>query len=75
MGTLEEQKAFKDVLCSMNDVFALTEHELGETNLVEHQIDLEQDTLPVRTTPRRLPYALRTELEKELTKLDALSRP
>ena len=66
VGTLEEQKAFKDVLCSMNDVFALTEHELGETNLVEHRIDLEQGTLPVRTTPRRLPYALRTEYRIDL---------
>ena len=28
----------------MNEVFALTEHELGETSLVEHQIDLNKDS-------------------------------
>ena len=59
----------KKLLCSMNEVFALTEHELGEISLVEHQIDLKKDTLPFRTTPQRLPYALRTELEVELSKL------
>ena len=54
-GTPEDHKALKKLLCSMNTVFALTEHELGETGLVEHKIKLEEGKQAVRTTPRRLP--------------------
>jgi len=53
----------------MNRVFALSDHDLGETDLMEHQIDLEPGSKPFRTSPRRLPYALRAELETELMQL------
>ena len=46
-------------------MFALSDEELGETNLVEHEIKLTDNTT-IMTLPRRLPYALRTELEEEL---------
>ena len=49
-------------------MFALTDEELGETSLVTHHIDT-GDAKPVRTLPRRLPYAVRRELEEELDKL------
>ena len=68
-GTSEEQKCLKKFLCSINEVFALSDHELGETDLVEHQINLEPGSRPFRTSPRRLPYALRTELDAELMQL------
>ena len=52
-------------------VFALDDQELGETDLVTHSIDT-GNAKPVQTLPRRLPYALRKELELELsTLLDA----
>ena len=69
VGTLQEQEALRGLLCSMNDAFALTEHELGETSLVEHRIDLEKGKPPFHVPSRQLPYALRTELEGELLKL------
>lgn len=47
-------------------VFALSNEELGETSLVEHEIRL-TDFTPITTHPRRLPYALKKELEGELT--------
>jgi len=68
-GTPEEQRCLKRLLCSMNEVFALSDHELGETDLIEHHIDLESGSKPFRTSPRRLPYALRAELETELMQL------
>ena len=52
----------------LSDVFALSDEELGETDLVSHIIDT-GDAKPVKTLPRRLPYALRAELEEEMRKL------
>ena len=51
-----------------NNVFALTKKKLGQTDLVEHPIEL-NDSTPVRAAPWRLPNALRSELEGELQKL------
>jgi len=53
------------VILANHHSFALSDHELGETNLVEHEIKMSDHT-PVATQPRRLLYALRTELEGEL---------
>ena len=47
--------------------FAMEDSELGETHMVEHSID----TWPTKTFTRRLPYALRKQLEEERTKLRA----
>ena len=47
---------------------ALTDEELGETNLVTHSINT-GDAKPVKTLPRRLPYVLQRELEEEMNKL------
>jgi len=49
------------MLVSHSDVFALSDEELGETELVTHDIDT-GDARPVRAMPRRLPYAVRKEL-------------
>lgn len=64
----EEREALQNLLCSKHHVFALTDHELGEVDLVEHKIEM-TDHRPFRTPPQRLPYALRTELELEIDKL------
>lgn len=58
-GTPEEQKCLKKFLCLMNKVFALSDYEVGETDLVDHQINLETESRPFHTSPQRLPYALR----------------
>ena len=67
-STNEDKQALLQLLYSHHQVFALSDSELGETDLVEHNIET-VDNQPVRVAPRRLPYALRTELEAELTKL------
>ena len=51
-----------------NGVFALDDQELGETDLVTHSIDT-GNAKSVQTLPRRLLYALRKELESELSTL------
>ena len=64
----EDKQALLQMLYSKHQVFALSDTELGETDLVEHSIET-ADNQPVKVSPRTLPYALRTELEAELTKL------
>ena len=59
------------VLLQLNEAFALGEEELGETNVVEHSIET-KDAPPVSTSSRRIPYALREELEKELENLQRI---
>ena len=63
-----ERKALVQLINGKQGVFALSDEELGQTDLVEHSIQM-SDLTPVRTPPRRLPYALRSELENELQKL------
>ena len=40
------------------EVFALTENGLGETELTKHSVQLNDSTL-ITTPPRRVPYALK----------------
>jgi len=62
-----EQRQLLDSLVEHEQVFALCDEELGETNVIEHSRDTAGAT-PVREAPRRLPYALRKQLEEELDK-------
>ena len=63
-----ERKQLEELLLGMSDVFALQDGELGETDMVTHTIDT-GSAKPVQTSPRRLPYMLRHELEQELRNL------
>ena len=56
------------MLWSQGDAFALSDEELGETDLVTHDINT-GSARPVRAMLRRLPYAVRKELEVELKQL------
>jgi len=60
-----EQRQLLDSLVEHEQVFALCDEELGETDVVKHSIDT-VDATPVRKASRRLPYALRKQLEEEL---------
>ena len=66
--TKEERESLRQLLCDNQQVFALTDYELGEVDLVEHKLTMKEHQ-PIRAPPRRLPYALREELESELGKL------
>ena len=68
--TVEDQDTLRQLLLDRHQVFALTDEELGETDLVEHHNIIEMtDHKPIRVFPRRLPYALQAELETELDQL------
>ena len=49
-------------------IFSLSDEELEETDLVSHIIDT-GDAKLIKTLPCRLPYALRAELEEEVSRL------
>jgi len=57
-----------ELLLKYHDVFALSDDELGETDVITHAIDT-GDAVPIKSTPRRLPYSLHKELEKEMDSL------
>ena len=63
-----QKKELVDLLLRQGEAFALTDEDLGETDIVEHSIDT-KGAPPVSTCLRRIPYALREELEKELEEL------
>ena len=63
-----ERNSLLQLLLEKHQVFALSDEELGETDLVEHQIEMSEHK-PFKVFPRRLPYALREELEVELDQL------
>ena len=63
-----ERTQLTELLLKFQDVFALSDKELGETNVVSHSIDT-GNAPPVKSTPRRLPYSLRKELEEEMDSL------
>ena len=56
-----EKQQLEELLLELEDAFTLDASELGETDLITHNIDT--GARPVQTTPRRLPYALCKELE------------
>ena len=63
-----ERQQLLECLLGKSEVFALSDEELGETDVVEHSVDI-STAKPVKEPPRRLPYALRKQLEEELDKL------
>ena len=66
--TKRQVSQIQELLCKYHEVFALTDSELGDTDIVTHSIDT-GNAPPVRASPRRLPYVLRKELEKEMEAL------
>ena len=69
----DERNSLLQLLLEKHQVFALSDEELGETDLVEHQIEMSEH-IPFKVFPRRLPYTLREELEAELDQLFHVGR-
>ena len=63
--TSQNKDNFSQIVRKYNDVFALNDAELGETDVVTHAID----TGIVKATTRQLSYALHKELEEEMDSL------
>ena len=59
------------LVLEFQDVFALTDAELGVTDRVCHQLDTGEST-PVKQYARRIPFSLRTPVEEAVS--DMLQR-
>ena len=55
----------RTLLREFRDVFAMNDNELGQTHLVQHEIDT-GDTLPIKLAPHRLAPGMITVVEKEI---------
>ena len=63
-----EKEAFCDFLAKNHMAFCLDEGERGETDLVQLHIDT-GDAPPKKQPPRRMPFAVRREVEKQVKKM------
>ena len=63
-----EKKRLLEFLTDQHEAFSLEEGERGETSLVEMEIDT-GDTTPRRQPPRRMPYSVRQEIARQLSKM------
>ena len=61
----EHKETLMQLLIAYNTVFSLDEGERGETDLVEFHIHT-GDTVPLRQRPRRMPFAVRKEVARQL---------
>ena len=64
----EQRQELIDFLGEHHAAFALEDHERGETDLVEFTIET-GDADPQRCAPRRMPFAVREEVARQLRKM------
>ena len=55
--SMEQKATLVQLLKQKQEAFALSNNEVGQTDIVEHSTEMD-DSTPIRTSPRRLPYAL-----------------
>ena len=65
-----QQQAFVSFLQHHHSVFALEEHERGETDLAEMSINT-GDAEPRKCAPQRMPFAVREEVARQLKTMQA----
>lgn len=64
----EDREKLEDFLLQWKDVFSLSEFDLGHTDLVQHRIELVEDT-PVKQRYRRIPPMLYGEVRQHLDEM------
>jgi hypothetical protein len=69
VGLTEEQKSkLFELLVCYKDICVGPDEKFGRTKLVKHSIDT-GDSKPIKIPPRRLPYAQREMVEREIQKM------
>ena len=69
---LEENAQMGELLSDHHDVFALEDKERGETDLVQLEIETGSSP-PARQHPRRMPFAAREEVARQLEKMQEMA--
>ena len=65
-----QREVLESTLTNLHEAFCLHEGERGETELVQFHIDT-GDAEPKRQPPRRVPFAVRGEINEQLSKMQA----
>ena len=68
--TWQQRDQLFSLLCKFHEAFALSDGERGETGMVELEIDT-SGARPTSQAPRRVPFALRQEIARQLTKMQS----
>ncbi|MCG7874778.1 MAG: retropepsin-like aspartic protease, partial [Candidatus Thiodiazotropha endolucinida] len=66
--TAAEKQKLSEVLMQFQDIFATPDGTLGQTNLVEHDIET-RDNRPIKIPPRSIPIFKRDQVDEELQKM------
>ncbi len=64
----EQRSELKDLIFEYADIFAVGDHDLGMTNLVEHHVDT-ADAKPIYQRPYRAEFQKRAVIEREVNKM------
>ena len=64
----QERQALQDLVPAHHGIFALSDGERGETDLIEVEIDT-GDSRPIKQQPRRMPFTVRNEVAKQIQKM------
>ena len=64
----EQRQSFCERLMNHHQAFSLEEHERGETDLIQLEIET-GDAKPIKQRSRRMPFAVREEVSKQLKKM------
>lgn len=65
----EEKQSIERICTKYSDIFFLPGDKLETTNICEQSIKLKNNINPIYTKPYRLPQALKTEVNKQITKM------
>ena len=66
----QEKRVLMEFLTANHHIFSLEEGERGETDLVQMEIDT-GDAHPKKQPPRRIPFALRREIARQLSEMQS----
>ena len=63
-----QQQQVRTLLCEFSDLFSRGQHDLGRTDVIQHQINT-GDATPLRQPPRRMPLARRREAQQAVEEM------
>ncbi|MBV2113416.1 MAG: hypothetical protein KUF82_20885, partial [Candidatus Thiodiazotropha sp. (ex Ctena orbiculata)] len=66
--TMKEKQKLSDLLSQYQEIFMAPDGLLGQTDLVEHEIETENHR-PIKIPPRRIPIFKRDQVDQELNKM------
>lgn len=67
--SVEERRQITKLVCEFADIFFLEGDSITRNKQFEHEIHLKQDSKPIKLKQFRIPFALRSELERNIAEM------